>query len=128
MIWSIIGIILGVILGVVFSVPIPHEYTRYTAVVIIGLLDAIFGAIRAEVSSDKFNVTIFISGVLFNAVLAIGITYLGEKLGLNLYLAATFVFTFRIFQNVGITRRVIIENWMAKKNREKKVDKVVWKN
>lgn len=128
MIWSVFGILLGIIVGVVFHVPIPLTFTRYTAVVIIGLLDAIFGAIRAEVTKDRFDITIFVSGVLFNALLAIGITYLGEKLGLNLYLAATVVFTFRIFQNVGITRRVLLENWMKKKEREEKIEKVVWRD
>ncbi len=128
MIWSVFGILLGIIIGVVFHVPIPLFLTRYTAVVIIGLLDAIFGAIRAEVTNDKFSITIFISGVFFNALLAIGITYLGEKLGLNLYLAATVVFTFRIFQNVGITRRVLLENWMEKREREEKIEKVVWRD
>ena len=128
MVWSIFGIILGIIIGVVFNVPIPLAFTRYTAVVIIGLLDAIFGAIRAEVTNDKFNTTIFISGVFFNAILAIGITYLGEKLGLNLYLAATVVFTFRIFQNVGITRRVLLENWMEKRAREKNIEQVTWRD
>ena len=128
MIWSVLGILFGIIIGVVFNVPIPLAFTRYTAVVIIGLLDSIFGAIRAEVTNDKFNITIFISGAFFNAILAIGITYLGEKLGLNLYLAATVVFTFRIFQNVGITRRVLLENWMNKKKREEKVDKFVWRD
>lgn len=128
MVWSIFGVLLGIIIGVVLQVPIPLVFTRYTAVVIIGLLDAIFGAIRAEVTNDKFDITIFISGVLFNAILAIGITYLGEKLGLNLYLAATVVFTFRIFQNVGITRRVLLENWMKKKERVEKLGKVVWRD
>lgn len=128
MIWSIFGIMLGLIIGILFNVPIPLEFTRYTAVVIIGLMDALFGAIRAEVTNDKFSITIFISGVFFNALLAIGITYLGEKLGLNLYLAATVVFTFRIFQNVGITRRVLIENWIAKREREEKTEKIIWKD
>lgn len=128
MIWSILGILFGIIIGIIFNVPIPLAFSKYTAVVIIGLLDSIFGAIRAEVTNDKFDVVIFISGALFNALLAIGITYLGEKLGLNLYLAATVVFTFRIFQNVGIARRVLLENWMNKKTREKEVDKFVWRD
>lgn len=128
MIWSIFGILLGIIVGFVFNFPIPLAFTKYTAVVIIGLLDAIFGAIRAEVTNDKFSITIFITGVFFNALLAIGITYLGEKLGLNLYLAATVVFTFRIFQNVGITRRILIENWMNKREREAKIEKIVWRD
>lgn len=110
MIWAIFGIIIGIIVGLAINFPIPLELTKYSAVVIMGILDALFGAIRAEVTKDQFNATIFITGLLFNIILSIAITLLGDKLGLELYLAATFVFTFRIFSNVGITRRAILQN------------------
>jgi small basic protein len=110
MIWAIIGIIIGVLMGLTLNFPIPLELTKYSAVVIMGILDALFGAIRAEVTKDKFNAVIFITGLLFNVILSVAITLLGDKLGLDLYLAATFVFTFRIFSNVGITRRAILQN------------------
>lgn len=119
MIWSLFGLILGILLGFLFNVQIPPEYTRYTAVIIIGIADSIFGAMRAEMTQDQYNNIIFISGLFFNIIFAAAITYLGEHLGLNLYLAVTVVFTFRILQNVGITRRVAIEQWLNK-NKEKK--------
>lgn len=118
MIWSLIGILLGIILGLGMDINIPVEFTRYTAVVIIGALDALFGAVRAEYTKDHYDPLIFLTGLLFNTVLAIGITYLGDRLGLDLYLAATVVFTFRIFSNVGIIRRVIIEKWTRKAPRK----------
>lgn len=108
MIWSIIGLLLGVIIGIIVDFPIPLEWTRYTAVIIIGMLDALFGAIRAGVTKDQFSVWIFLTGLIFNILLALGITFLGDKMGLDLYLAATFVFTFRIFSNLGVSRRVIL--------------------
>lgn len=110
MIWAIIGIVIGIIFGLAINFPIPLELTKYSAVVIMGILDALFGAIRAEVTKDQFNSIIFITGLLFNIILAIAVTLLGDKLGLELYLAATFVFTFRIFSNVGITRRAVLQN------------------
>lgn len=110
MIWAIIGILIGIILGFTINFPIPLELTKYSAVVIMGILDALFGAIRAEVTKDRFNAVIFITGLIFNIILSIAITLLGDKLGLELYLAATFVFTFRIFSNVGITRRSLLQN------------------
>lgn len=116
MIWAILGIVIGIIIGLAVNFPIPLELTKYSAVVIMGILDALFGAIRAEVTKDQFNPTIFITGLLFNIILAIAVTFLGEKLGLELYLAATFVFTFRIFSNVGITRRAVIQNMLKKKS------------
>jgi len=119
MIWSIIGIIIGILIGLTLNFPIPLELTKYTAVIIMGILDALFGAIRAEVTKDKFNAMIFITGLVFNVILSVAITLLGDKLGLDLYLAAAFVFTFRIFSNVGITRRAVIQNWLGKSQPEK---------
>ncbi|MBU0667872.1 small basic family protein [Patescibacteria group bacterium] len=110
MFWALIGIILGIFVGLALNFPIPLELTKYSAVVIMGILDALFGAIRAEVTKDQFNAIIFITGLLFNVILSIAITLLGDKLGLELYLAATFVFTLRIFSNVGITRRAVLQN------------------
>ncbi len=118
MIWAVIGIIIGVMIGLTVNYPIPLELTKYTAVIIMGILDALFGAIRAEVTKDRFNAVIFITGLLFNVILSVAITLLGDKLGLDLYLAATFVFTFRIFSNVGITRRAILQNLLEKSQLE----------
>lgn len=121
MIWAILGILLGIIGGLTIQFSIPIEYSKYSAVVIIGVMDALLGAIRAEVTKDQYNAIIFITGLLFNIILAIVITLLGEKTGLDLYLAATVVFTFRIFNNVGITRRALLQNLMD--NHQKKQSK-----
>jgi len=113
MIWALIGIIFGIGLGLATNVSIPLELTKYSAVIIMGLLDALFGAIRAETTNDQFNGIIFVTGLIFNIILSVFITILGDKLGLDLYLAAAFVFTFRIFTNVGVTRRYIVENYLS---------------
>ncbi len=115
MIWAILGILVGIIIGLITDYTIPIEYIKYTAVTIIGILDALFGAVKAEISHDKYNATIFLTGLVFNIILALGITLLGEKLGLDLYLAATVVFTFRIFSNLGIVRRAILEKVTKRK-------------
>jgi len=112
MLYALFGLFIGGIIGALSKASIPVEYAHYSAVVILGLLDAIIGAIRSDVVDKTFNSIVFISGLIFNAILALAITYLGESLGLNLYLAATVVFTFRIFQNVGVTRRVFLDKWI----------------
>lgn len=119
MIWALIGILIGIVIGFQIQYSIPLAYTKYTAVVLIGILDALFGAIRAEATKDQYNAVIFMTGLLFNIILAVIITYLGEKLGLDLYLAATVVFTFRIFSNVGIARRAMFQNFIDKKHKDK---------
>lgn len=115
MIWALVGVLAGIIAGLTINLEIPIQYTKYSAVAIIGVLDALFGALRAEATNDQFDTMIFITGLFFNIILALGITLLGEQLGLDLYLAATVVFTFRIFSNVGITRRALIQNMLDKK-------------
>ncbi len=99
---------------------IPDAYVRYTAVILLGLLDAIFWALRAELNDQTFNSIIFFSWLLFNAILAIWITFLWEILWLNLYLAATVVFTFRIFQNIWIARRVALDKYLENKKKKKR--------
>ena len=83
-------------------------------------MDSILGAIRAEVTQEKYDSTIFLTGLIFNIVLALGITFLGEKLGLDLYLAATVVFTFRIFTNLGQLRRALLEKYTKTKRKKVK--------
>lgn len=112
--WAFLGLFIGLGVGWGLNVNIPIEYTKYTAVIIIGLLDALFGAARAEATEKEYDAWILLTGLLFNIVLAVGITFLGDRLGLDLYLAATVVFTYRIFSNVGILRRTILEKWESK--------------
>lgn len=115
MLWATLGIIIGIILGLNVHYAIPIEYIKYTAVIIVGILDSLFGAIKAEMTSEDYHPTVFITGLITNILLALGITLLGEQLGLDLYLAATVVFTFRIFSNVGIIRRSILKNKIRKR-------------
>jgi small basic protein len=114
MTWAFLGILIGVIIGLALNFSIPIELTKYSAVIIMGILDALFGAIRAETTNDQFDGIIFMTGLGFNIVLSVLITVLGDKLGLDLYLAAAFVFTFRIFTNVGATRRYILDRYLLK--------------
>jgi len=112
---------IGIILGMVFNLSVPIELTKYTAVIIMGILDSLFGAIRAEATHNQFDGFIFITGLIFNIILSVIITVLGEKLGLDLYLAVVFVFTFRILTNVGATRRYLLDAFLAKKKKKSKL-------
>jgi len=121
--WTLLGIFLGIIIGINSGYSIPIEYIKYTAVIIVGILDSLFGAIKADISGrlekEKYNPTIFITGLTTNILLALSITLLGEYMGLELYLAATVVFTFRIFNNIAKIRRILIKKW-TKEGKESK--------
>lgn len=113
----IIGLILGLVLGAFLKVDIPPEYARYTAVAILGMLDSVFGAIRAQIEG-KYDTVIFVSGLAFNMAIAVLITYFGDKLNLDLYLAILIAFTIRIFLNLGIIRTTTIDHWRESKQKK----------
>lgn len=108
----IIACILGVAVGL--NAPmISYTYSSYLAIAIIAALDSVFGGV-ASVINKKFDMKIFISGFFGNAILAILLTMLGEKLNIDIYLAAIVVFVGRMFNNLGIIRRYYVEKWTGK--------------
>ncbi|HYS02122.1 MAG TPA: small basic family protein [Candidatus Eisenbacteria bacterium] len=99
--------IVGILLGLNAPVQIPPGYARYTAVMILAALDSIFGAIKAWLNGN-FENRVFISGLLVNSVVAGALTYLGDKLGVELYFAAIVAFGVRIFENIAVIRRHLL--------------------
>lgn len=116
----IIGLIAGIAIGALTPFHIDVNFARYTAIGILGILDSMLGALRADLQ-QKFEQTIFISGLIFNLIIAIGITYLGDKLSLDLYLAAIVVFTIRIFSNLGTIRYSLLERKISKKRARQEI-------
>ena len=122
-----ISIILGCVIGAVIGLNapiIPYTYSSYLAIAIIAALDSVFGGV-ASVINKRFDMKIFISGFFGNAILAILLTVLGEKLNIDIYLAAIVVFVGRMFNNLGTIRRYYVEKWTEnmKKRTEKKMQK-----
>lgn len=105
---AVIGLLVGIILGIVFDVNVPTQFSPYMSVAIFACLDSVFGALRASLEKH-FRADIFISGFFGNAVLAVALTYLGDKLGIPVYLAAVIVFGGRIFNNFAVIRRLWID-------------------
>lgn len=118
--YGIVGLILGIIIGALTPLTIPVQLARYTAVGILGIFDSILGAARADLQG-KYNSMIFISGLIFNMLLAIGITYLGDRLSLDLYLAVLIVFTTRMFSNIATIRYSFLTRSLGKKKVEEKI-------
>lgn len=120
----VVGLIAGIALGFISPFHIPEEFARYTAIGILGILDSMLGALRADLQG-KYSQSIFISGIFFNLIVAIAITYLGDKLSLDLYLAAIVVFTIRIFGNLGTIRYSFLERTIGKKRVRQELDEKV---
>ena len=117
-----IAILIGCILGAIVGINAPiisYSYSSYLAIAIIAALDSVFGGITS-VLKKNFDLTIFISGFFCNSILSIALTYLGQKLNLDIYLAALVVFVGRMFTNLTIIRRYYIEKWTKIRNDKRK--------
>ena len=111
-----IAILIGCIVGAIVGVNVPiisYTYSGYLAIAIIAALDSVFGGITSIIKKN-FDMKIFISGFFGNAILSILLTYLGQKLNVDIYLAAIVVFVGRMFTNLAIIRRYYVEKWSKK--------------
>lgn len=108
----LIGCIVGALLGMNAPI-IPYTLSKYLAISIVAALDSVFGGI-SSVLKENFDLKIFVTGFFGNAILSILLTYLGEKLNVDIYLAAIVVFVGRMFVNLAIVRRYYVDKWTSK--------------
>ena len=125
----ILAIVLGCIFGILLGINAPiisYTYSGYLAIAIIAALDSVFGAISSSLKGN-FDFKVFVTGFFGNAILAMLLTLLGNKLNLDIYIAAIVVFAGRMFTNFTIIRRHYLEKWDKKreekiKENEKKIE------
>ena len=108
MMWlSLLGLVMGLLVGALLSISVPVAYSRYIAVLILAAADSTLGAIRSELEGEYDN-RIFITGFFGNALLAGVLTFLGDRMGVELYYAAVFAFGVRVFNNLARIRRQLL--------------------
>lgn len=103
-------LLIGLTIGFQMPILLPVLLAKYMSIAILAALDSVFGGIRAYME-DGFDNTIFVSGFFVNTLLAAGLAYIGDKLGVELYMAAVVVFGVRIFQNLAIIRRYLVKKY-----------------
>jgi small basic protein len=110
-----IGLGVGIFIGVFFDVTYPAQFSFYVSMGLLAAMDSLLGALRAHLEGKYSNI-IFVRGFLTNAILAAALVYLGTRLGLPLYYAVIFVFGGRLFQNLAVIRRILIDKYFTKKD------------
>ena len=108
MMLPVFAVLVGIVIGLLFPISWPAEYGKFMAVALLASLDSVFGGLRAGLE-EKFDNTIFISGFFVNALLAVVLVFIGDRLGIDLYYVASLAFGLRIFQNLAIIRRYFLK-------------------
>ena len=104
---ELVGLLVGLAVGLLFPWTIPSQYSLYAATGLLAALDSALGGFRARVAGE-FKLDVFLSGTIGNAAIAVFLTWLGQNLGIPLYLAAVVVFGTRMFQNFAEIRRELL--------------------
>lgn len=110
---AILAAAVGIAIALSVNFYVPPEYSQYVAVAILAGLDSVFGGINANFQKN-FKLAIFVSGFFGNAILAVALAYIGNKLDADLYLAAVIIFGTRIFQNFAAIRRFLLSQYSKK--------------
>ncbi len=113
MMWIVplLGLAAGILLGSILSFQVPVVFAKYLSIAVLAALDSVLGGVRS-IMEKSFNGIILITGVVSNALLAALLAYIGDRLGVDLYMAAIFVFGVRIFQNLAVIRHYLIARFM----------------
>lgn len=103
---ALIGVLIGLLLGFTLTFTYNAAYTLYITLVILILLESLLRIVKNE--SLEFNIRkesiLMISEIGFACLLA----FIGEKLGISLYLAVILAFGLRIFTNFNsIVKKII---------------------
>jgi small basic protein len=112
----VLALIVGILLGAILSEQVPLTWAPFLSVAVLAGLDSICGGSRSYLEG-KFQQDIFVTGFLFNIVVAIFFVWLGTAIGLNLVLAAALVFGWRIFNNLSLIRRLILSRIAEQRKR-----------
>ena len=103
---AVLGLIVGIILGLILQPDVPLALEPYLPIAVVAALDAVFGGLRAYLDGI-FDDKVFVISFASNVVIAAGIVFLGDQLGVGgqLSTGVIVVLGIRIFSNVAAIRR-----------------------
>ena len=101
-----LGLLLGIVLGLILRPDVPLALDPYLPIAVVAALDAVFGGLRAYLDGI-FDDKVFVISFVSNVLIASGIVYLGDQLGVGgqLSTGVIVVLGIRIFSNVAAIRR-----------------------
>ena len=109
--WIILAaLVVGLVIGAYIPLSLPVIYGRYLSIAVLAAMDTALGGLRAYLEA-RFDVTVFVTGFISNTLLAAFFTFLGDRLGVELYYAALFALGVRVFNNLGVIRRDLLQDW-----------------
>lgn len=114
MIYVVAGIILGVLAGFNLNLVYNPDYAVYISLAVLAILNTIFNLLNENLHGELTPIK---SMVYLICDLGFGLLlgYVGEQLGLPIYLAAVFAFGNNIYKNLRIMSNFMLEKYNKNK-------------
>lgn len=103
------GGVAGFVAVYLSTMTLPDGMASYLSLAALAGLDSICGGIRSGLEG-KFHDDIFLSGFVMNTLLSAALAYLGDRIGVDLFLAAVVMLGGRVFLNLSLIRRFWLTN------------------
>lgn len=115
----LIFLVLGILIPLAFHIaPATGITGQYLAVACLAGLDTVCGGIRTGLEG-KFHNDVFLTGFFSNALIAFFLAWLGDRIGIDLFLVAALVLGTRIFTNLSLIRRFLLTRWQDERERRR---------
>jgi small basic protein len=115
----LLGFLISFLVVYFAHIAVPLHFATYLSVAILAALDSLMGGIRAGLER-KFDNFIFLSGFFVNSIAAALLAWIGDILGVPLYLAAVIAFGVRIFQNLSLIRRLLLQELYSRRDKSER--------
>jgi small basic protein len=106
----ILFFVIGVMVALAKNVHYYGASAHYMAVACLAGLDTVLGGIRSGYER-KFQNDVFITGFITNTIIAFAIAMLGDRIGIDLFVVVALVMGMRIFNNLSLIRRYLLQGY-----------------
>lgn len=114
MIYVAAGLILGIVAGLNINIIYNPDYLVYISLSILAILNTIFNMLHENKTGELTSLK-SIALLLTDLIFALFLGYVGEQLGLPIYLAAVFAFGNNIYKKLRILVNISLENFNKNK-------------
>lgn len=113
----LVALVVGFVAIYFTQASVPPLLGPYLSLAALAGLDSVCGGIRAGMEG-KFSDDILVTGFLMNTLLAAGLAFLGDRIGVDLFLAAVVLLGGRVFLNISLIRRYLLNEWQLTRKKE----------
>ncbi|MGD9568029.1 MAG: DUF1290 domain-containing protein [Sedimentibacter sp.] len=114
MIYVVAGVILGILAGVNLDLVYNPDFAVYISLAVLAILNTIFNMLNENLKGELTpvkSIVFLLSDLVFGLLLG----YVGEQLGLPIYLAAVFAFGNNIYKNSRSMINFTLEKYQKNK-------------